>query len=705
MINKTIKKYPIIKEMFLYGLIGGTSALLDALLFIVLRKIGLQIYVSNFISINAGIALSFVLNTYFNFKKTDNLKKRAVSFFSVGYIGLLLSFLILYIFVTKMNFNEVVIKLFSIVFVAAVQFVLNKLFTYGSKGNIIDRIDIKSINNRRLLLYTAFLLLLILFVPVVVSLIGFLINISISAFHFIISTVLSIIILTIYSNKKGELKEGILSIILSIILLTISILLTWNLYDFSYDGVNYHLHSVISLTNGWNPIKEVLKTGYYADMNANYFAAKGVWYYSASIAKLFNNLNVTKTYIFLSTFVSFLLVYYVILETKLINKMSNMFNFMISLFIVFNPVIMYQYMTNYTDVYMSNLILILVFSLLYITKNNDNKIISIIAMISIMIMGNIKVTGIFFAFIFCAFYFVLWCYQAFKTKNIKNLIDKTLPLILAGILIFFIGLNPYFTNIKNGKNMFHPVLGKEKIDLVGANCPVKLQNRNNLKQITYSIISTVNNYVEEEKYVVKNPLRIEKEEFVNTSFDIRLGGWGALFFLIVIISMIFAIFIIINYYKNKKNKKKTPFNLILTLYTFITIILVALIFPDAWWARYYPVIWILPLLLLIMSTYVFENKRIISYVAIVVMGLMICNNAILYYSTTNFYNDQNAIMTEELSSCKNNECIVLTSKGLFGFTVTEMFKRNNSKIELVDSIDYDWDYDMWLMKTKVIEKE
>lgn len=95
------------------------------------RNLGLEKLQSNFISVNIGIFLSFILNTYFNFKKSDRLALRAVSFFAVGYAGLLLSLLILYIGADMLYINDLVVKLFSIVIVALFQFVLNKTVTYS----------------------------------------------------------------------------------------------------------------------------------------------------------------------------------------------------------------------------------------------------------------------------------------------------------------------------------------------------------------------------------------------------------------------------------------------------------------------------------------------------------------------------------------------------------------------------------------------
>lgn len=120
----------LLKQIFIYGIIGATTASIDSIVFIMLQNINLNKYLANFISINIGILLSFILNTYLNFKVTDNLLKRGISFFSVGYFGMLLSMIILYIGTDIFKFNSIVIKLFSVIVVAAFQFVLNKLITY-----------------------------------------------------------------------------------------------------------------------------------------------------------------------------------------------------------------------------------------------------------------------------------------------------------------------------------------------------------------------------------------------------------------------------------------------------------------------------------------------------------------------------------------------------------------------------------------------
>lgn len=72
------------------------------------------------------MALQFhFLNSFINFKKTDVLGKRAMKFYGVGYIGLLLSTLIMW-GVEKMNIQQMYVKIFSVILVAAVQYLANK---------------------------------------------------------------------------------------------------------------------------------------------------------------------------------------------------------------------------------------------------------------------------------------------------------------------------------------------------------------------------------------------------------------------------------------------------------------------------------------------------------------------------------------------------------------------------------------------------
>lgn len=92
----------LFREMFLYGIFGLFSAGMDTLSFWLFSKIGMPLLGANFIGVNIGITISFFLNSFINFKRTDSLGKRAIKFYGVGYVGLLLSTLIMWVGVEKM---------------------------------------------------------------------------------------------------------------------------------------------------------------------------------------------------------------------------------------------------------------------------------------------------------------------------------------------------------------------------------------------------------------------------------------------------------------------------------------------------------------------------------------------------------------------------------------------------------------------------
>lgn len=122
----------LIREIFLYCVIGFTSSLMDSFFyFIFTRHLYFNEFISNFISVNIGITISFILNTFINFRKTNKIFKRAFSFYSVGYLGLIISMFILYCGISILDIYDMAVKIISIFIVAAFQYILNKIITYG----------------------------------------------------------------------------------------------------------------------------------------------------------------------------------------------------------------------------------------------------------------------------------------------------------------------------------------------------------------------------------------------------------------------------------------------------------------------------------------------------------------------------------------------------------------------------------------------
>lgn len=136
MVGKIISRiYCKFRNLILYGIIGGISSGLDFVVYTLLvNVVGFHYLLSNTCSVLVGITTSFTLNRHYNFKVKDKTKQRFVLFLFVGLTGLLLSSLILYICIQRLQLDELFSKLLSIVLVVFIQFLLNKNITFKNNN-------------------------------------------------------------------------------------------------------------------------------------------------------------------------------------------------------------------------------------------------------------------------------------------------------------------------------------------------------------------------------------------------------------------------------------------------------------------------------------------------------------------------------------------------------------------------------------------
>ena len=122
-----------LRNLILYGIIGGLSSGLDFVVFTLLFKLlGMNELAANVISVHCGIFLSFFLNSRYNFKKTDNFWGRFIPFYLTGLFGLALSSAILWAG-GRLGVDSLLTKLVSIVIVALVQFFINRAVAFRDK--------------------------------------------------------------------------------------------------------------------------------------------------------------------------------------------------------------------------------------------------------------------------------------------------------------------------------------------------------------------------------------------------------------------------------------------------------------------------------------------------------------------------------------------------------------------------------------------
>ena len=126
----------IAKNKFVtYLFIGGFAASIDVSIFIFLHElIEIKSLISHSISVPISAIFSFSANAYFNFKKSDLLFYRFISFSIVIGIGYLLGILIIFFIDNVLQLGGTIGKLVSLPFVVTLQFYLNSKITFKDKN-------------------------------------------------------------------------------------------------------------------------------------------------------------------------------------------------------------------------------------------------------------------------------------------------------------------------------------------------------------------------------------------------------------------------------------------------------------------------------------------------------------------------------------------------------------------------------------------
>ena len=118
-----------------YLFIGGFAASLDVGIFVFLHElINIKSLISHSISVPISAIFSFSANAYFNFKKSDLLFYRFISFSIVIGIGYLLGILIIFVIDNVLQLGGTIGKLVSLPFVVTLQFYLNSKITFKDKN-------------------------------------------------------------------------------------------------------------------------------------------------------------------------------------------------------------------------------------------------------------------------------------------------------------------------------------------------------------------------------------------------------------------------------------------------------------------------------------------------------------------------------------------------------------------------------------------
>lgn len=477
--------------------------------------------------------------------------------------------------------------------------------------------------------YNAALLFILMFANVlIITSALFLINIQISIFHLPISLILATIELKLARNEN--IKNIILSLVTFIIIFSVSCLLCGHVYDDSADGNGYHKFAIGLLKNEWNPIydsQEKIINKLNLDAEENLWVEhypKATWIYGANVYKLTNNIETAKTFNLMAVFTLFFVI------TYLINKIyqKKLIAIMLAIGACTFPIIWQQIFCLYLDGFIGIILLLLIIYFYLFIKNDQNKEYFLISASLIIIISNIKYTGLFYAGIFCLGYYIYYLINKIKNKDYKPLIKTTvLFAIVLLISLLIVGNNSYIKNLINKGNPLYPIVGKDKVDIITPQQPQLFVNKSPIEKNFYSIFSYTANYAttfNQGTPKLKIPFTSNmNNELPSIVEDTRVGGFGIYFSGIFIISIIVIIVYIISKIKNKEYEK-----LIFIGIPFIITVLLMFFFNESWWARYSPQTYFVVLMALFI---LLTSKIKKSYILATILLLLCSFNSVIIF--------------------------------------------------------------------------
>ena len=419
-----------------------------------------------------------------------------------------------------------------------------------------------------------------------------------------------------------------------------SYFLAISVWDVSWDGRSSHIATAILYKNGWLPIYQN-----YIDfaVKCHVYPASAFWgncylrfieIIGANIYKITGLVESAKSVNFIMLSAVFMYSFRVLNDFKISNKL---FLFFTTAVITLNPVCIYQWFTNYIDLHIYFAFTLLILTIIKVElQQNASKTDLFMFVCSSLFLAMIKFTGSMYLFIICLIYMI---YLLLLKRNIKKYIKTTL---LIGGLIFLTGISPFYTNLRDYGHPFHPLFGKNKINISNENIPYTFNNKSNLERFIISTFSETLNSIDDsiDKIDImrippkfKIPFTIRIESMFNCFYcaDMRIGGFGYFWSGILLLSLIYLPFI---RFRNKN--EKNIFWLITTL-----ILCTTIANPHSWWARYVPQLWLFSFFIMFFGfldkTYKNKYSKYLKLlIAYSVLIIYLVNLSIVFYQNTSF---------------------------------------------------------------------
>lgn len=538
------------------------------------------------------------------------------------------------------------------------------------------------------LFLTAVFLLIFTLSTSIVAVTGFLMGIPMSPWHLPIALFLSagvMCALKLADPQKSWYSLGVsLGLGVAILGLLCFIYAHVLLYT-DCDTTSYHGPAIFGILDGWNPLTQPFPFGNRQVGYTNNFwielYPKAAYYLSATLAAFWGGkIAPARAYQAIVPVAALLMMIRLFCSQGTLKKRIS--KALVCLFAVLNPVVVYQFTGLLLDGFLGSLLTCVLVILLAIDLDKadiQNPFIGAALVSCIAIIGNVKFNGLFIAFVFCAFYLVKWIWDAFHQGRLQ----KALAFVLWGCIgletTLFVGLSPYLRSFRLGIPLFYPVIGGgfsvhgTPHAYSGLIPPLKL---------IYALFTATG-----VRYLPKLPWSLQylPYEAHNIYHDTIHGGFGPFFMLLLLATIGILVFLFLKRHESTSESRGILFSMLVIFAT-------AFIFPESWWARYYPCLWLLPILASILLISVSRAETIYRIACQGMLLLLAINISFMAYGFFEFTSASERELASLISyHPPGARCEVSTDLPCFQYGVRHFLEQMGLKVTFVDHIEnYDF---------------
>ena len=652
-------KHRFFAKEFLAFLIVGFINTLNGVLFSYLYSLILGPIVAFVVGYLTSLTISYFLNSFLVFKSKLGFRKYIK--FCISYIpNFVIQNGLVLVFYYGLHFHKLLVYTLAAIIAIPITFLVLSLVTFKKDKDDKNNESHDEINIPSFLFNVSALVIMTIAIDILVCSLEFLLRRPISPLYLPLSFVLAAVILFYFSGRKKPMTY-LIEVCAALAIIVGSALIMGEFYDASYDGNAYHKLAVGLLKGGWNPIYEtpnadvvnrILGTGFDGGPWVEGYC-KGVWFFSASIYSISNNIETGKSYN-LILLIAVLFAAYAVYRKRIKNVPVAI---LLSLITAFNPILISQLFTFYIDgaLYAALALLVMYLLVWLLDKEIDRKYIFILIGAAMVFCGNIKFTGLLLGGCFCILNYAIYAVRTFlqnrKEMTTKEIIRTIMPSFIAFVAIALItvcwaGSNAYITNLFRYHTIGYPITGKDAVDIMTPNSPFN-PGTDRFTSLFQSLFSVVDNfaYTSGNEITLKIPFTIQTNELaiLRECCDIRLSGFGPLFSGVVILTTCVFIYECIVGKKNFEN--------LLLLLNFILCLIFVVAIKESWWARYSPYAYIAVLLVLYTAIKDGKFTRPLIYIAILTAIILLVNDC-FSFKIIEFNMEYSKLMKESLVAVK-----------------------------------------------------